>query len=454
MTLAQLAADPELSVKNGAELLDRLVKDIVAESAATYISVLQSPEQSITDTQSDANSPTYASDAAFPTAFSLPRFIPLLTERIHVINPFTRIFLVSWITLLDSIPDLELVTHLPTFLDGLFEFLSDPNQDVHVATQQALEGFLAEIKRIARVKRGIEESRKARPRSRTRSDSGSADNTEEGLFLREKLSLEESLDNTILPDRDSVVDRNISADGSWIPGQDVLVEHSRILEILIPFMDSSGGLPSSSSTVLQSYVSFIKTEEEIQLTALRWVDHFFEICPEDLLPFVPRLLSHVLPAIAHEVEVVRQAAMKVNQSLLGLIVNLSDDAGSPPMSRQPTRESTMGMGDRERPERTSDRRDSQARQSLSKESDSVGRRTPSSIPPAPPTPVPPPSPTPPKTADLDYSATVGALTLQFLNEHEQTRVVALEWLLMLHKKAPRKVSVSLLIALLRVDQYK
>lgn len=355
-----------------------------------------------------------------------------------MINPFTRIFLVSWITLLDSIPDLELVTHLPTFLGGLFKFLSDPNQDVHVATQQALEGFLAEIKRIARVKRGIEESRKTRPRSRTRSDSGSADNTEEGLSLREKLSLDDTADSTVLLDRDNT-DRNISADGSWVPGQDVLVDHARILEILIPFLDSSGGFFSFDGAVLRPHGSFVKTEEEIQLTALRWVDHFFEICPEDLLPFVPRLLSHVLPAISHEVEVVREAALKVNTSLSGLVVSLSDDAGSPPMSRQPTRESTMGMGDREKPERTSDRRDSQARQSLGKETDSVGRRTPSSIPPAPPTPVPPPSPTPPKSADLDYSATVNALTLQFLNEHEQTRVVALEWLLMLHKKAPRKV---------------
>lgn len=391
--------------------------------------MLQSPEQSITDTQSDANSPTYASDAAFPTAFSLPRFIPLLTERIHVINPFTRIFLVSWITLLDSIPDLELVTHLPTFLGGLFKFLSDPNQDVHVTTQQALEGFLAEIKRIARVKRGIEEFRKARPRSRARSDSGSADNTEEGFSIRER---EDSLDATVTPN-----DRERDADGSWIPGQDVLVDHSRILEILIPFLDSSGGFLFFDGAVARPAGSFVHTEEEIQLTALRWVDHFFEICPEDLLPFVPRLLSHVLPAIAHEVEMVRQAAVKVNTSLIGLIVGLGDEVGSPPMSRQPTRESTMG--ERDRPERTSDRRDSQARQSLTKESDSMGRRTPSSIPPAPSTPVPPPSPTPPKPADLDYSATVNALTLQFLNEHEQTRVVALEWLIMLHKKAPRKV---------------
>lgn len=429
LLITQLAADSELSVKNGAELLDRLVKDIVAESAATYVSILQSPEQSITDAQSDENSPTYASDASFPTAFSLPRFIPLLTERIHVVNPFTRVFLVSWITLLDSIPDLELVTYLPTFFGGLFKFLSDPNQDVHATTQQALEGFLTEIKRIARVKRGIEESRKSRTgrmsQARTRSNSDSGD-TEDGVKFNEKLSLDDS-GETLIPSEE----KTISADGSWIPGQDVMVDHQKLLEILIPFLDSSGGFFTADGDPTRPRGLSRKTEEEIQLTALRWVANFFEICPEDMLPFVPRLLSHVLPAISHDGETVRRAAMRVNTALLDLIVSLSDDspsesAASPPMSRIPTRDSVV-----------SDRRDSQPRQSLPKDSD-LGRRTPSSIPPAA-TPVPPASPTPPKTAELDYSATVNALTLQFLNEHEQTRVVALEWLLMLHRKAPRKM---------------
>lgn len=40
---------------------------------------------------------------------------------------------------------------------------------------------------------------------------------------------------------------------------------------------------------------------------------------------------------------------------------------------------------------------------------------------------------------LDYEASVNALTLQFLNESEATRVAALSWLLMLQRRAPRKV---------------
>ena len=50
---------------------------------------------------------------------------------------------------------------------------------------------------------------------------------------------------------------------------------------------------------------------------------------------------------------------------------------------------------------------------------------------------------PPDEADLiDYQATVNVLTVQFLSEHEQTRVAALKWLIMLHQKAPKKVNVK------------
>jgi hypothetical protein len=57
--------------------------------------------------------------SAVHRAFSLPRFIPLLSDRIYVVSPFTRSFLVSWISVLDSVPELELITYLPHFLDGL-----------------------------------------------------------------------------------------------------------------------------------------------------------------------------------------------------------------------------------------------------------------------------------------------------------------------------------------------
>jgi vacuole morphology and inheritance protein 14 len=207
-------------VKNGAELLDRLIKDIVSESAATYVSILH------TSDNADKETPDELVD--LPAAFSLARFIPLLKERIHVTNPFTRTFLVGWITLLDSIPDLELVTFLPEFLGGLFKFLGDPNRDVHVATRGTLERFLNEIKRISRIKKGIAESRKSRSDGR-RKRSGSVDS--DG-----SLAPDPDDDSAISPD-----DKDASSDDDWVPGQDVQVNHKEVLEILTANLDSPLG---------------------------------------------------------------------------------------------------------------------------------------------------------------------------------------------------------------------
>jgi vacuole morphology and inheritance protein 14 len=236
--VVQLGADSELSVKNGAELLDRLIKDIVSESAATYVSILHTSEDAVLDVDTDKETPDESVD--LPTAFSLARFIPLLKERIYVINPFTRTFLVGWITLLDSIPDLELVSYLPEFLGGLFKFLSDPNRDVHVATQGALERFLSEIKRISRIKKGIEESRKSRSDGK-RKRSGSMDS--EGSMAPDAGADDESATGQD--------DKNVSSDDDWVPGQDVQVSHKDILEILTANLDSPlGNTPKSINTTV------------------------------------------------------------------------------------------------------------------------------------------------------------------------------------------------------------
>lgn len=184
-------------------------------------------------------------------------------------------------------------------------------------------------------------------------------------------------------------------------------------------------------------------EEEIQLTALRWIDAFFEICPEDILAFVPRLLSQVLPAMASGSDIVRQAANRLNNSLMDHIASLPDEATSedtrrPPLSRMPTgtlKEPTNSLKEAD----TRSRRAStptpkmphapEADPETKKGEEVHVQRSPPSASPTRPKPV----------TDLDYTAAVGALTLHFLNEHEATRVAALAWLIMLHRRAPRKI---------------
>ncbi|XP_055802720.1 protein VAC14 homolog isoform X1 [Solanum dulcamara] len=110
--LCKLSADSDANVQSAAHLLDRLVKDIVTES-----------EQ-----------------------FSIEEFIPLLRERMNVLNPHVRQFLVGWITVLDSVPDIDMLGFLPDFLDGLFNMLSDSSHEIRQQADSALSEFLQEIK--------------------------------------------------------------------------------------------------------------------------------------------------------------------------------------------------------------------------------------------------------------------------------------------------------------------
>jgi vacuole morphology and inheritance protein 14 len=103
------------------------MKDIVAEAAPNYVSVYpgntnlsappsKEPNALSMDVENKDDEETIEDDKR---AFSLARFIPLLAERVYVISPYTRMHLVSWLMVLDSVPDLELVAWLPEFLDGL-----------------------------------------------------------------------------------------------------------------------------------------------------------------------------------------------------------------------------------------------------------------------------------------------------------------------------------------------
>ena len=116
--LFKLSADTDISVQNGMQLVDRLMKDIVAESEN----------------------------------FDVDGFMPLLRERVYVTNPFSRQFLVGWISALDSVPDMEMLTHLPVFFDGLFHMLADPNKEIRQQTYSVLSEFLREIREVETIK--------------------------------------------------------------------------------------------------------------------------------------------------------------------------------------------------------------------------------------------------------------------------------------------------------------
>ncbi|XP_062552175.1 protein VAC14 homolog [Armigeres subalbatus] len=112
-SLSRLVTDPDQSVKNGSELLDRLLKDIVIESSHS---------------------------------FDLDSFIPLVRERIMAKNSFARQFIISWISVLNAVPEINMVVYLPEILLGLFQMLEDNMPEIQRMCESLLTQFLKTIK--------------------------------------------------------------------------------------------------------------------------------------------------------------------------------------------------------------------------------------------------------------------------------------------------------------------
>jgi vacuole morphology and inheritance protein 14 len=121
----------------------------------------------------------------------------------------------------------------------------------------SLEKFLNEIKKIARVKRGLAESKRSQigegikqtnstsrsdvSRRSSRSVGSDALSTEEkkrsSLEVGENGEDDDAVSSVVADDDDASAD----FEEDWIPGQDVFVDHSRILDILVTFLGGSSG---------------------------------------------------------------------------------------------------------------------------------------------------------------------------------------------------------------------
>ena len=140
--------------------------------------------------------------------------------------------------------------------------------------------------------------------------------------------------------------------------------------------------------------------------------------------------------MASPVDAVRQTANRLNSSLMDFIVSLADE--NPTDDRRQTAPAKAPMPALREADDKAHRSSTPApKPPQASEMDPDGRKEGE---PSMPTPPPERTSTPIKSSvQLDYAAAVGALTLHFLNQHEATRVASLAWLIMLHRRAPRKV---------------
>lgn len=157
---------------------------------------------------------------------------------------------------MDSIPDLELVSFLPEFLDGFLNFLSDPSQDVRVSTSVLLADFLREIKAAAYAASQANADLANQTNDVQPGDQSVPD--EERKAIEDRESDAASASATMSPGDRKPVDTNPSqvsaADaheapasesegtgkGTYLPGQGVIVKYAKLIQILIPHLSAAG----------------------------------------------------------------------------------------------------------------------------------------------------------------------------------------------------------------------
>jgi vacuole morphology and inheritance protein 14 len=245
----KLSADTDETVKGAAELLDRLLKDIINEQKSSHVTSF--------------------------SLFSLDEFLDLLRERIPTLNPHTRSFLVAWLSTLDSVPGIELVSSIHVFLPGLFKFLGDENEDVRVATSNLLAELLREISEAVDLQRrlGI------------------------GFGALERSIYGDSLDRVDLGVHEGEA-------GDWVPAQNMRLDFPRMITLLLPFLEPDRA-------------------QEVRVTCLQWVNEFILLARQIMLPFAAGILKIVLPAIS-QVDMQIQSTSSTTNSLLFTLITESD----------------------------------------------------------------------------------------------------------------------------------
>ena len=337
--LCILVSDSESSVKNAADILDRLVKDIVSAKATNYVSILQQQQESqirsnLVDAQGNAIQVNEPQDPS--KAFSLPKFIPTLLERMYTTDPFTKKFLLSWLELFDDIPSLELIRFLPEFLKPLIQFLfNNSPTDIRSETENMLNVFLEEIKYITKIKIDARKKELASKKIKQGELDGNAkkgkqDHGSPSLKLHDTESAideDSGADDeaSIKSDDTTIVRRppisgltakpteghnKIDAPGGGggggdtkeeheeneevTPGQDIFIDYEKIILILLSFLKSSDSESNFKDLGNEPHEIYC----QVQFIAIKWLRDILEMAPSSILKQFPECVGVTLKNIS------------------------------------------------------------------------------------------------------------------------------------------------------------
>ena len=112
--MCRVSADTDTAVRNGVHLLDRLLKDIVADCSS----------------------------------FPLDSFIPLLHQYLEHASSRIRPMLISWILALDALPHVSMLKHLQVLVRGIFGMLTDADGEIRQQASECLHRFLALLESV------------------------------------------------------------------------------------------------------------------------------------------------------------------------------------------------------------------------------------------------------------------------------------------------------------------
>lgn len=355
---------------------------------------------------------------------------------------------------------------LRTRADGR-KYLADPNVDVRLAAENVLAEFLREIKYIANVQeKQAEADSRRRKRPAERKESKQTIEEDEVLETEEEESGDEG------------EDWEGEGSGAWVPGQGVVVDHPAIMDIIIQHLIFAGEFRSGYSADDRRVGAIYRHGVDLDFSGI-CTKHRSRLHTADRTCHSAK--SGFTSVRHHTVEAdssrhIKLAAHETNGSLYRVIQSLSLQIQHPTPSQPvaspnvpittspsivPKKESEMDP----LKDPLSTEPDAKAITSSASASNVGSVRTKSSTAVPASEPVTPiqfefpagirssspnvqtgtPKSTVAETVSdddaFDVRETVNVLTLQFLSDHAETRIAALEWLLMLHLKAPQKVSL-------------
>ncbi|CAN3356227.1 vacuole morphology and inheritance protein 14 [Diutina catenulata] len=336
--LSILVTDSESSVKNAADILDRLIKDIVSAKATNYVSILHQNEPA-TDIKShlvDADGVAIQINHPQDTekAFSLPKFIPTLLERMYVLDPYSKKFMLSWLELFDDIPTLELVSFLPNFLEPLIKFMmNSAPADVRMETENVLNMFLHEVQAISRAKldkrrrhRDLAQAKEAKEakaaEKKSKDDVSSRDSADDTAGDTSVASIASTSTTVIRPQTEASDDDD--DDTSFVAGQDIYLDYAAMIEILLPFLPFA----NSKRTAVDTSGEPHEITVVIQQTALTWLQSILAISPSGFVNLLPTCIEIVVKNIAateHDKDYeLRNQYLELNEGLEQVVVQMKE----------------------------------------------------------------------------------------------------------------------------------